>query len=199
MQTKTKMKNENKNESGNKNKNENENEYENQNEFSFLFSFCLSFSFLVLLSKSFCIFVNSTWPRGAIHGQLSLVWPRSAIAFSFANLTRGLAVKQMVNSLLIGLEVPQQLEIWHLASFEYLEFNDTVLMMNFNDTLFCFRPKVPFLGTFGPKNQNCQFKAKLVATLIRICRIQSRCSLFPLSTGNTPFGQIWSKMSKLSF
>ena len=57
----------------------NENE---KNKFSFLFSFCFSFSFwfLFLLFKSFCIFVNSTWPRGAIDGQLSLDWPRSAIA-----------------------------------------------------------------------------------------------------------------------
>ena len=69
-----------------KNKNENtkqkENKNENENEFSSLFSFCFSFSFwfLFLLFKSFCIFVNSTWPRGAIDGQLSLDWPRSAIA-----------------------------------------------------------------------------------------------------------------------
>ena len=39
--------------------------------FRFGFSFCFSFS----------IFVNSTWPRGATDGQLSLDWPRSAIAF----------------------------------------------------------------------------------------------------------------------
>ena len=63
----------------NKNKNQSENENENKNEFSFLFSFY--FSFLFLLFKSFCIFVNSTWPRGAIDGQMSLDWPRSAIAF----------------------------------------------------------------------------------------------------------------------
>ena len=69
------MKNKNKNENENKNKNENE----NKNEFSFLFSFC--FSFLFLLFKSFCIFVNSTWPRGVIDGQMSLDWPRSATAF----------------------------------------------------------------------------------------------------------------------
>ena len=59
------------------------NENKNKNGFSFLFSFCFSFSFwfLFLLSKSFCIFVNSTWSRGAIDGQLSLDWPRNAIAF----------------------------------------------------------------------------------------------------------------------
>ena len=59
------------------------NENKNKNGFSFLFSFCFSFSFwfLFLLFKSFCIFVNSTWPRGAIDDQLFLHWPRSAIAF----------------------------------------------------------------------------------------------------------------------
>ena len=56
----------------NEKQNENESKNENQNEFSFWFLF--------LLFKSFCIFVNSTWPRGAIDGQLSLDWPRSAIA-----------------------------------------------------------------------------------------------------------------------
>ena len=54
--------------------------------------FSFPFLFLFLLSKTFCIFVNSTWPRGAIGGQLSLTWPRSAIAFSLANFPRGLAV-----------------------------------------------------------------------------------------------------------
>ena len=64
MKTKTKMKNKNKTKS----------------EISFLFLLCFSFSFWFLLSKIFCTFVNSTWPRGAIDGQLSLDWPRSAIA-----------------------------------------------------------------------------------------------------------------------
>ena len=80
------MKNKNKNENEKENKNENE----NKNEFSFLFSFC--FSFLFLLSKSFCVFINSAYPRGAIGGQLSLTWPRSAIAFSLAHFPRGLVV-----------------------------------------------------------------------------------------------------------
>ena len=72
--------------------NEHKNENQNQNEFPFLFSFCFSFSFLFLLFKSFCIAVNSTWPRGAIDSQLYLDWPRSAIAFLFANFPCGLAV-----------------------------------------------------------------------------------------------------------
>ena len=37
--------------------------------------------------------VNSTWPRGTTDGQLSLTWPPgSAITFSFAIFTRGLAM-----------------------------------------------------------------------------------------------------------
>ena len=59
-----------------------------------------------LLSKSLCVFVNFTWPKGVIVGQLFLIWPRSTIAFSVANLARGLAAPLLVNSLLIGLEVP---------------------------------------------------------------------------------------------
>ena len=70
--------------------NENKNKHENKNEFSFLISF--SFLFFILFSKSFCIFFNCTGPRGAIDGQPCLTWPTSAIAFSIANFSRGLAV-----------------------------------------------------------------------------------------------------------
>ena len=38
----------------------------------------------------------------------------------------------------------------------------------------------------------------LVPTLIRTCRIQWWCSFFLFLIGNTLFGQIWSKKSKLS-
>ena len=72
--------------------------------FDFVFHFRFGFCFCFL--KSFCIFINSTWPRGGINGQPSLTWPRSTIAFSFANFPHGLAMPQMVNSLFIGLEVP---------------------------------------------------------------------------------------------
>ena len=56
----------------------------------------------------YCVFLNSTWPRGAIDLQLSLTWPRSAIAFYLTNIARWLAVSYMANTLLVGLEVP-----WH--------------------------------------------------------------------------------------
>ena len=107
-------------------------------------------------------------------------------------------------------------------------------------SFFCFWLEMPFLGKFGPKNQNCHFKLKfgtytnsnmqnsivmftfsvfdwkypfwanlvqkvkiiswswnLVPTLIRTCRIQWWCSFFLFLIGNTLFGQIWSKKSKL--
>ena len=79
--------------------------------FSILFSFCFSFSCLLLLflSRSFCIFVNSTWPgvsylawkchtilvcifstwpTGTIDGQLSLDCPRRAMAPSLFRICR---------------------------------------------------------------------------------------------------------------
>ena len=107
-----------------------------------------------VLSKSLCAFVNFTWPRGVIVGQLFLIWPRSTIAFSVANLARGLAAPLLVNSLLIGLEVPQHLEICHLDYFEYAKFNGGV-------HFFYFRPEILFSGKFGPKNQTCQCKVKI--------------------------------------
>ena len=46
-------------------------------DFRFSFCFLSSFWFLFLLSKSYLHFC---WPRGNIDSQLSLDWPRSAIA-----------------------------------------------------------------------------------------------------------------------
>ena len=62
--------NENKNEIENENENKNENENENEKKTK-----------MEIKMKSFYLFVNSTWPRGAIDDQLSLTWSRSAIAF----------------------------------------------------------------------------------------------------------------------
>ena len=59
----------------------------------------------------------------------------------------------MVSSLLIGLEVPEHLEIWHLALFDYVEFNVAV---HFS----CFWVEMPFLGKFHSKNQIYQFMQK---------------------------------------
>ena len=135
----------------------------------------------------------------------------------------------MVNSLLIGLGVPYHLEIWHLAQFEYAEFNNAV-------NLFCFRPEIPFLDKFGQKCQyyhsrwsltarlipmvlftffvlgwkhsfcanlvktvkSVSLSLNLVASIIRIRRVQWCCSLFLFSAENTLFGQVWSELSILS-
>ena len=45
--------------------------------------------------------------------------------------------------------------------------------------------------------QNC-LKWNSVTRLIWICKIHKWCSIFLFSTGNTLFGQTWSKRSKLS-
>ena len=58
-----------------KNKTKTKTKMKMKRNFRFCFDFVFHFRF------GFCIFVNSTWPRGAIDGQLSLDWHRSAIAF----------------------------------------------------------------------------------------------------------------------
>ena len=81
MKIKTKMKN--------KKQNENKNRDENKNEF--LFSFCLSFLLLFefLLSKGFCIFVKSTQPGGARDGQLFFIWSRRIFVCEFSTWSSG--------------------------------------------------------------------------------------------------------------
>ena len=43
--------------------------------------------------------------------------------------------------------------IRYLDKFKYVEFSGAV-------SFFRFWLEIPFLGKFGPKNQNCQFKLK---------------------------------------
>ena len=86
-------------------------------DFCFCFCFLKVFAFLLTLRglevpQTFnCLlidlkvpqhFFNSTWLRGAIDGQPCLTWPRYAIAFCFANFPRGLAMRQVVNFLLMA-------------------------------------------------------------------------------------------------
>ena len=102
------------------------------------------------------------WPRGAMDGQLSLDWPRSAIAprnmapsliricriqwycslffFSSGNTLFGQIWSNKLKSSVQG-------ETLDLNHFKYAEFNGDV-------HLFCFWVEIPFLGKFGPKNQN---------------------------------------------
>ena len=49
---------------------------------------------------------------------------------------------------------------------------------------FCIRPETPFLGKFGPTNQNCR---NLVPRLFWICRIQWWCWLFLFYSRNNLF------------
>ena len=44
--------------------------------------------------------------------------------------------------------------IWYKDYFQYAEFSGGVNFM-------CFKLEIPFLGKFGEKNQNCQFKLKI--------------------------------------
>ena len=54
----------------------------------------------------------------------------------------------------------------------YAEFNGAV-------HFFSFRPETPFLGKFGPKNQNCQFNVKF-GTLTN-SNMQNSMGLFTFS------------------
>ena len=64
---------------------------------------------------------------------------------------------------------------------------------------FVFDWKYPFWANLVQKVKIISWSWNLVARLIRICRIQWCCSLFLFLSGNTLFGQIWFKKSKLSF
>ena len=61
-------------------------------------------------------------------------------------------------------------EIWYLDYFEYAQFNGDA-------EVFCFRPKIPFLGNLFQKNKTVSLRWSLVPWLIRICIIQWWCSL----------------------
>ena len=123
---------------------------------------------------------------------------------------------------------------WYTDQVAYAEFNSGV-------HFFCFQPQIPFLGNFGPKNQNCQSELKfgtytklnmqnsMVVLTFSIfypkylflgkfgpknqsCQFELKFGtytnsnmqnsivdlLFLFSTGNTCFGQTWSKKSNLS-
>ena len=70
------------------------------------------------------------------------------------------------------------------------------LMMMFN--FFCFGSKTHFWTNLVQKIKIVSLSWNLVRRLIRICRVEWWHSLFLFLTGNTLFGQIWSKKSKFS-
>ena len=57
----------------------------------------------------------------------------------------------------------------------------------------------PFLANFVKKIKIVSLSWILVPRLIRICRIEWWCSLFPVLTGNTLFGKIWTKSQNCQF
>ena len=65
-------------------------------------------------------------------------------------------------------------------------------------TFFVFDRKYPFLANLVQKVKIMSWSWNLVARLIRICRIQWCCLFYFFLSGNTLFGQIWSKKSQLS-
>ena len=83
-------------------------------------------------------------------------------------------------------------------SWNYVPRVIQICRFNGNVHFFCFRLETPFLGNLVQKIKIVSLSWNLVPRLIRICRIQWWCSLFPFLTGNTLFGQTWSKKSKLS-
>ena len=157
------------------------------------------------------------WPRGAIDGQLSLTWPRSAIDGQLsldwtrsAIVPRNMALSLIwicriqwwcslfsfsVGNTLFGQIWSKKIKIvsfetWYHAKFEYAEFNDAL-------HFFCFGPEIPFWSKSGRKKKKIvSLRWNLILRLIWICKIQWWCSLFTFSTGNTLFGEIWSKKSK---
>ena len=64
---------------------------------------------------------------------------------------------------------------------------------------FVFDRKYPFWANLVQKVKIISWSWNLVPTLIQICRIQLWCSLFLFLSGNTLFGQIWSKKLKFLF
>ena len=80
--------------------------------------------------------------------------------------------------------------MWHLDQFEYPEFNGGVHFC-------CFRRETTFLGKFGLKNKNCQFKLKFGTQTNSNAQNSIALFTFSVLTGSTLFGQISSKKSKL--
>ena len=89
------------------------------------------------------------------------------------------------------LKLSVQGETPYFNQFKYAEFNGDVHS-------FCFWSEIPFLGRFGPKNQNYQFKLKFGTYTNSNMQNSMLMFTFSVLIRNTLFGQIWSKKSKLS-
>ena len=51
----------------------------------------------------------------------------------------------------------------------------------------CFRLEIPFLGKFGPKNQNCQFELKIVTKTNLNMKNSMVIFIFPVFDQKYPF------------
>ena len=91
--------------------------------------------------------VSSRWnSRFKLFQICRIQWWRSLFLFLSENTLFGQIWSKKLKFLF-------QAEIWYLHEFEHAEFNGGV-------HFFCFWVEMLFLGKFGPKSQNYQFKLK---------------------------------------
>ena len=69
--------------------------------------------------------------------------------------------------------------------FEYTELIGSVQFT-------CFRLEIPFLGKFGPKNQNCQFELKIGTQANLNMKNSMIMFIFPVFDWKYPFLEICS-------
>ena len=143
------------------------------------------------------------WPSGAIDGQLSLDWTRSAI------VPRNMALSLIwicriqwwcslfsfsAGNTLFGQIYSKKSKLSVLKLDTKPNSSMQISMMLFTSS--ALDRKYPFGANLVEKKKIVSLRWNLILRLIWICKIQWWCSLFTFSTGNTLFGEIWSKKSK---
>ena len=98
-----------------------------------------------------CLWKISMWPLYYHHILASVIryyainrWPQKMLWIIFCALVRPRTLEH---------HRPSKENVFVFLQFEYAQFSVYV-------HFFRFRPQIPFLGKFGPKNQNCQFIPK---------------------------------------
>ena len=182
MKTKTKLKNKNKNEHENKNRNKNEFSLSFSGFFLFCFSFCLCFLkvFAFLLTprglqvpqtlncllvglkvpQHFCsLYVDQKFPvRSTLSYPFSLTQPRSAKSFWFAQIDGQLSLDWSTSAIAHRHMAPSLTPIFRIKSCLSL--------------FFAFDRKYPCWVNLVQKIKSVSLRLNLVASLIRLCRIQ---------------------------
>ena len=136
------------------------------------------------------------WPSGAIDGQLSLDWPRSAIAprNMVPSLIRIHRIQWCCSlffvfewKCLFWANLVSKYQNCHftLKFGTYTNSNMQNSMMLFS--FFVFQWKYPFWANLIQKIKIVTLSWNLVPTLIRICRIQWWCSFFFVFEWKYPF------------